>query len=114
MRRPGRSRRESLEPRPPLKESAALIDVSSEHQLDAVIAAVRSDQSLNDVPIFGALCFVESEWGLTDFPFNVGKAWVCFPGALRKALKKKGPLTRETMEHIARRLDLSLPPAVRT
>jgi len=79
-----------------------------------VIAAVRSDQSLNDVPIFGALCFVESEWGLTDFPFNVGKAWVCFPGALRKALKKKGPLTRETMEHIARRLDLSLPPAVRT
>jgi hypothetical protein len=85
-----------------------------EHQLDAVIAAVRSDQSLNDVPIFGALCFVESEWGLTDFPFNVGKAWVCFPGALRKALKKKGPLTRETMEHIARRLDLSLPPAVRT
>jgi hypothetical protein len=70
---------------------------------DYVIAP--HDKSLPDVPIYGALCFVESEWRLTDFPFNVGKAWVCFPGALRKALKKKGPpLSRETMEHVARRL----------
>ena len=82
-----------------------------EHQLDAVIAAVRSDASLRDVPIFGALCFLDSEWGLTDLPFNVGKAWVAYPGALRKALIKKGPLSRETMERVARRLDLSLPPA---
>lgn len=85
---------------------------SVEHQLDAVIAAVRSDESLNDVPIFGALCFLDSEWGLTDFPFNVGKAWVTYPGALRKALKKKGSLPREMMEQVARRLDLSLPPAL--
>jgi hypothetical protein len=83
-----------------------------EHQLDAVIAAVRSDASLTEVPIFGVLCFVDSEWGLADFPFSVGKAWVTYPGALRKALRKKGSLSRGTMEHVARRLALCLPPAV--
>ena len=34
-----------------------------------------------------------------------------YPGALKKRLKKRGSLSRETMERIARRLDLSLPPA---
>jgi hypothetical protein len=37
--------------------------------------------------------------------------WVTYPGALRKRLKKKGSLSRERMERIARRLDLSLPRA---
>jgi hypothetical protein len=37
--------------------------------------------------------------------------WVLYPGALRKRLRKKGPLSREAMERIARRLDLSLPRA---
>src|SRR4051812_41858163 len=83
-----------------------------ERQLDAVIAAVRSNEALKDVPIFGALCFLDCEWGVTDFPFNVGKVWVTYPRALRKALTRKGPLSRETMASLARRLDLSLPPAV--
>jgi hypothetical protein len=34
-----------------------------------------------------------------------------YPGALKKRFRKSGPLSRETMERIARRLDLSLPPA---
>jgi len=80
-----------------------------EHQLDAVIAAVRSDPSLTKVDIFGALCFLDSDWGLMDSPFNVGKVWVTYPGALRKALRKKGEVARETMEQVARRLDLCLP-----
>lgn len=80
-----------------------------ERQLDAVIAAVRSDDSLREVPVFGALCFLDSEWALLDFPFSVGNAWVTYPGALRKELRKNGPLSRETMERVARRLDLSLP-----
>jgi hypothetical protein len=44
-------------------------------------------------------------------PFQVGNVWVMYPGALKKRLRKSGPLSRETMERIARRLDLSLPPA---
>ncbi len=53
-----------------------------------------------------------SEWALLDFPFQVGNVWVLSPGALRNRLKKTGALSREAMERIARRLDLSLPPAV--
>ena len=60
-----------------------------------------------------ALCLVESEWALLDFPFQIGSVWVLYPGALRKRLKKSGPLSRETMERIAHRFDLSLPHATR-
>ena len=51
------------------------------------------------------------EFGLLDFPFRVGSVWVLYPGALRKRLKKEGPVPRERMEHIAKRLDLSFPKA---
>jgi len=50
--------------------------------------------------------------GLLDSPFQIGNVWVLYPGALRKRLKKDGPLSREAMARIARRLDLSLPDAV--
>jgi hypothetical protein len=63
--------------------------------------------------VHAALCFVESDWGLLDFPFQVGNVWVFYPGALRKRLKKDGPLSPEAMKRIARRLDVSLPRAGR-
>jgi Nuclease-related domain len=80
-------------------------------QVDAVLAATRSDESLHGIDVRAALCLVESEWGLLDFPFQVGNVWVMYPGALRKRLRKSGALSRETIERIARRLDLSLPHA---
>lgn len=82
-----------------------------ERQVAAAVAALTGDPLLKGTDVHAALCFVESEWGLTDFPFQIGNVWVLYPGALRKRLKKNGPLSRETMERIARRLDLSLPPA---
>ena len=82
-----------------------------ERQVAAVKAALRPDKSLHDVDVFGVLCFVESEWGLLDFPFTVGKTWVAYPGALRKHLRKDGSMSREMMERAARRLDISLPQA---
>ena len=80
-------------------------------QVAAVIAALKTDPSLKGTEINAALCFLDSEWALLDFPFQIGNVWVLYPGALRKRLKKKGSLSRETMERIARRIDLSLPPA---
>jgi hypothetical protein len=80
-------------------------------QVEAVRAALRLDPELRGTDLYGALCFLDSEWGLLDFPFQVGYVWVMYPGALRKRLKKSGPLTRERMERVARRLDLSLPRA---
>ena len=80
-------------------------------QVAAVLAALKRDTSLKGANVHAALCLVESEWALLDFPFQIGNVWVLYPGALRKRLKKSGPLPRETMERIARRLDLSLPTA---
>jgi Nuclease-related domain len=80
-------------------------------QVDAAIAALRADQSLHGTDVHAVLCLVASEWRLFDAPFQIGNVWVMYPGALKKRLRKSGPLSREAMERIARRLDLSLPPA---
>lgn len=80
-------------------------------QVDAVLAALKPDPEVKGTDVHAALCFLDSEWALLDFPFQVGNVWVLYAGALRKRLKKSGPLSRQAMEHIARRLDLSLPPA---
>jgi hypothetical protein len=83
-------------------------------QVVAVIAALTPDSSLTGTEVNAALCLLDSEWALLDFPFQIGDVWVLYPSALRKRLKKKGTLSRETMERIARRLDLSLPRAADT
>jgi nuclease-like protein len=80
-------------------------------QVEAVVAALRPDESLRGTDVHAVLCFVGAEWGLLDFPFEVGSVWVMYPGALQKRLRKKGALGRERRERIARRLALSLPPA---
>ena len=75
------------------------------------MAALRADPTLTGTQVHGALCFLDSEWGLLDFPFQVGNVWVMYPGALKKGLKKPGPINREKRHRIARRLDMSLPHA---
>jgi hypothetical protein len=82
-----------------------------ESQVEAVLAALRPDPVVKGTDVYAGLCFVDSDWGMLDFPFQVGTVWVLYPGALRKRLKKDGPLSRELMEHVAKRLALSLPPA---
>ena len=47
--------------------------------------------------------------GVLDFPFRVGNVWVMYPGALKKRLKKDGPLSRDRMARVAARLHASLP-----
>ena len=81
-------------------------------QVASVLAALKGDPAAKGTDVYGALCFLNSDWGLLDFPFQVGNVWVLYPGARRKRLKKDGPLSREKMEHIARRLDRSLPRAL--
>jgi hypothetical protein len=71
----------------------------------------QGDPELTGTDVHAGLCFLDSEWALLDFPFQVGFVWVMYPGALRKRLKKRGAVSRDKMERIARRLDLSLPRA---
>ena len=83
-----------------------------EKQVDAVRVALGTEPSLGKVDVWRALCFLDSEWGLLDFPFVVANAWVLYPGALKKKLKKSGGYSRESMEDIARVLAAALPRAV--
>ena len=82
-------------------------------QVAAVVAALRPDPDFSGVDIHAAVCTLDSEWALLDFPFQIGNVWVLYPGALRKRLKKNGTLDRERMERVAHRLALSLPSAAR-
>jgi hypothetical protein len=82
-------------------------------QVDAVVAAIRPDESFRGTDVHAVLCFTHAGWGLLDFPFQIGNVWVMYPGALKKRLRKSGSLSRESMERVARRLDLSLPRASR-
>ena len=82
-----------------------------ERQVDAVLAALGPDPDLKGIDVHGTLCFVDSDWDLLAFPFQVGTVWVMYPGALKRRLKKSGPIVRDRIERAARRLDLSLPRA---
>lgn len=59
-----------------------------ERQVDAVLAALRSDPDLKGIEVHAALCFLDSNWDFLAFPFQIGNVWVMYPGALRKRLKK--------------------------
>jgi Nuclease-related domain len=82
-------------------------------QVECVLTALRLEPKVKGTPVHGALCLVGADWGLLDFPFQVGggAVWVLYPGALRKRLKKKGPLTVDRMKLAAEALDRALPPA---
>jgi hypothetical protein len=83
-------------------------------QVECVLTALRLESQLKGTLVYGALCLVESEWGLLDRPFQIGDAvWVLYPGALCKRLKKKGALTVDRMKLTAEALDRALPPAGR-
>ncbi|HEX4476323.1 MAG TPA: nuclease-related domain-containing protein [Polyangiaceae bacterium] len=82
-----------------------------EHQLDAVLAAVHLDPQLKEIPVYGAVCFVDTQWERLDPTFCIGRVWITHPKALRKELRRTGELSRQTMEHARRRLELSLPAA---
>jgi hypothetical protein len=56
-----------------------------ERQVDAVLAALKGDPAVKGTDVYGALCFVDSEWGLLDSPFQVGYVWVLYPGATPQA-----------------------------
>ena len=65
-----------------------------QRQVNAVIAALRPDSTLHRIDIHGALCLLDAELALLDFPFQIGNTWVRL---------KSRPVSRETMARIARR-----------
>jgi hypothetical protein len=81
------------------------------NQIRAVRIALEQDPAVEHIEFHPALCFIDTEWGLLQRPFDVRGVIVMSPGALRSRLKKDGPLSRSAMERIAETLALSLPAA---
>ena len=80
-----------------------------QRQVDAVRRAL--DQTgRDDVPIVGVLCFTKAEFPLLGSMQARGLR-LCHPRALRRRLKKAGPLSVEAIDALARDLARSFPPA---
>ena len=71
------------------------------NQIRAVRIALAEDPAQEHIELHPALCFIDTEWGLLQRPFDVRGVTVVYPGALRSRVKKHGPLSRGLMERIA-------------
>ena len=82
-------------------------------QITAVKAALRLDERVTGVPVFPALCFVDTDWPWLLSPFDVHGVNVVNPRDLRDYLRKRGSLSQDVMERVHFALSKALPPARR-
>ncbi len=81
------------------------------HQVDLVTAALAADPALGDVPVRGALCFVEADWPLVGGSFSTRGVEVLWPKRLAKQLQLPGVLGESEIEQVHRSLAAAFPPA---
>ena len=62
-----------------------------------------------DVPLYGALCFVEAEWKWFAKPFELKGVRVSGPKSLAVAISEAGPLGLDGVMEVARTLAAALP-----
>jgi hypothetical protein len=76
-------------------------------QINAVLEAIGDAA----IPIYAALCFVDSEWGFFAKPFQQGGVWVAWPTKLSEMIAAPGSLTPGDVTNIGARLARALPSA---
>ena len=81
------------------------------HQVELVTAALAADPALGDVPVRGALCFVEADWPLVGGSFSTRGVEVLWPKRLAKQLQSPGVLGESEIEQVHRSLATAFPPA---
>jgi len=79
-------------------------------QVDLVRAALEAAGSA-DVPVRGALCFVEADWPLLGGSFVIDGVGVLWPKKLAEQLATPGALDDATTERVHRTLAAAFPPA---
>lgn len=85
-----------------------------DRQTDAVRAAIGQLDEAGNVPVIPVLCFVGTDnWGLLDPAFTIGDVHVLWPRALRKLLRREGPLDSAARTKLVRLLSTQLRPASR-
>lgn len=64
-----------------------------------------------EVPLHGALCFIDAEWGLFAKPFSIQDVHVTWSKKLRERLLADGPVDEPTRFAVHRHIASSFPPA---
>jgi hypothetical protein len=90
------------------RDKTALVAGMSK-QADAVRAVL--DPDIAELPLIQAICFVAADWSLFARPLRFGDVHVLWPRALGKLLRADGPLSRDQVTALERRLALALPAA---
>lgn len=79
-------------------------------QIDRVLKALAS-AGVTDVPVRGALCFVEADWPLIGGTVVIDGIDVVWPKKLAERLVEAGPLDDAMTERVCRTLAAAFPPA---
>ena len=85
--------------------------VEGVHKQTSVVRSALTAASLPDVPVLGALCFVDADWPLIGGAFVVADVAVVWPKKLAERLAAPGPLAPEVVETTHAALARALPPA---
>ncbi len=93
------------------RERTKLVDGVQKQVADVQLVLERS--SLPGLPVHGALCFVDADFGLFAKPLAVGGVLVTWRKALRSRLLATGPVDAEQRAAAVRHLAEALPPAGR-
>lgn len=80
---------------------------ATKRQVEVVRAVLQDDT----VPVRGALCFVDAEWGWFAKPFAIDGVWIGWIRALGERLQSDGPITAEQIVRSGSRLARELRPA---
>ena len=78
-------------------------------QAEAVRDALDDEDA--SLQICKTVCFVDADWSLFARPIQMEGVHVLWPRALGKLIRKEGPLSRDDIAQIERKLALELPAA---
>jgi hypothetical protein len=91
------------------RDRTSLVEGVGKQVADVVSVLQRS--LMPDVPVHGALCFVDSEFQLFARPFEVRGVLVSWGKALRERMTRPGPVSVEQRAALHAQLAAALPPA---
>ena len=76
-----------------------------------IVRAALAESGMGAVPVRGALCFVDGDWGLRFRHFTIDGVLITWPKALRNHLREPGPFQADQRGQLIGTLAAALPPA---
>lgn len=85
--------------------------VEGVHKQVGLVRSALDAASLRDLPVHGALCFIEADWPLIGGSFVIADVAVVWPKKLAERLVAPGPMSEAEVEGIHRALAQAFPAA---